>query len=705
MTEVAASRGRRHHEGSRHDDDGGTTAASVRVSPQWLALREPADAAARSIELVETVIQTDPPVDCTIVHDLACGTGSMSRWLAPRLTGRQHWVLYDWDPDLLRHAAASLPHTAADGAEITFEIRSRDITRLDPADLTGASLITASALLDMLTADEVRRVVTACVGAACPALLTLSVVGRVDLAPVEALDHEVGAAFNDHQRRIVGDRRLLGPDAVGFAADEFTRLGAEVIVRPSPWRLGPAQATLAAEWFAGWLSAACRAATRVERSDYGVWDPAPDGGLRRPARRHGRSQRPSGMAAMTACGAAEPWTPRLAYVWSGSGFGQGPQIASASAAPSGRSGAGMSRTWWVWARLAGGAGVLAVLVWRLGTGPFLDGLRTISGWSLAAAVGIALVTTVYCAWRWSIVAHGLDVPVSLPTAIAAYYRSQFLNTTLPGGVLGDVHRGIRHGHDVGDLGRGLRAVAWERSAGQVVQIALALVVLLTLPSPVRSSMPIVAGVVVAGTLVVVLLACRLPDDGPHRWARILRSAKADVRDGVLARRSWPGIVLASMVVVIGHTATFIIAARTAGSSASLTHMLPLAMIVLLATGVPTNIAGWGPREGVAAWAFGAAGLGADQGLSTAVVYGILVLAASLPGAGVLVVAWVHRHMARRAVDRAPSGSSQPEPIWRTSHDDPLGPTTHPDPPMCPEWLEPARWRTLATAEPKGATRG
>jgi uncharacterized membrane protein YbhN (UPF0104 family) len=365
----------------------------------------------------------------------------------------------------------------------------------------------------------------------------------------------------------------------------------------------------------------------------------------------------------------------------------------------------MSRTWWAWARLVGGAVVLAVLVWRLGTGPFLDGLRTISGWSLAAAAGIAVVTTVCCAWRWSIVARGLGVPVPLPTAIAAYYRSQFLNTTLPGGVLGDVHRGARHGRDVGDLSRGLRAVAWERSAGQVVQLGLALIVLLILASPVRSSMPIIAGAVVAGALVVLLLARRLLDDGQSRWARILRTANADVREGVLARRSWPGIVLASVVVVIGHTATFLIAARTAGSSASLMHILPLAMIVLLATGVPTNIAGWGPREGVAAWAFGMAGLGADQGLSTAVVYGVLVLAASLPGAGVLVVAWVHRYVARRARDRAPGGPSLPEPIWRPRHDEPSGRTTHTDLPVRPEWVEPARWRTPATAEPEGATRG
>ena len=123
------------------------------------------------------------------------------------------------------------------------------------------------------------------------------------------------------------------------------------------------------------------------------------------------------------------------------------------------------RTAWRWARLAGAGAVLAVLVWRVGTGPFLDGLRTIDGTALAAAAGLAALTTVCCAWRWRIVARGLGVDLPLGTAVAAYYRSIFLNVTLPGGVVGDVHRGLSHGRDTRDVARGLRAVAWERSAG------------------------------------------------------------------------------------------------------------------------------------------------------------------------------------------------------------------------------------------------
>jgi hypothetical protein len=115
----------------------------------------------------------------------------------------------------------------------------------------------------------------------------------------------------------------------------------------------------------------------------------------------------------------------------------------------------------------------------------------------------------------------------------------------------------------------------------------------------------------------------------------------------LARRAWPGIALASVVVVVGHLATLFLAARTAGVTSSTLQFLPLAMLVLVAMAVPTNIGGWGPREGMAAWAFGAAGLGAAQGVATATVYGVLALAATLPGVPLIAMAWLRRRRAHR----------------------------------------------------------
>ena len=162
-----------------------------------------------------------------------------------------------------------------------------------------------------------------------------------------------------------------------------------------------------------------------------------------------------------------------------------------------------------WARIAATTVTLAVLVWRLGTGPFLDGLHSVDGGALAAAAGLAVLTTVCCAWRWRIVARGLGVELPLGTAVAAYYRSLFLNVTLPGGMVGDVHRGISHGRDTSDVARGLRAVAWERSAGQLVQVGLTVAVLLVLPSPVRAAMPLVAVALLVAAVGVVAIA-RMP---------------------------------------------------------------------------------------------------------------------------------------------------------------------------------------------------
>jgi hypothetical protein len=274
------------------------TAVVPRVSPHWLALREPADARARAVELVEPLRQRlaarpvaaghpaarhlaaghlsapqlgaprpGAPPGPVVVHDLGAGTGSMLRWLAPRLPGAQHWILHDRDPDLLDRALAGPPVAAADGAPVTVAARLGDLTRLTVADLAGAGLVTASALLDVLTAGEVERLVAACAG--YPTLLGISVTGRVELTPPHPLDATIAEAFNAHQRRTVDGLRLLGPDAVGVAAAAFRRRGVALRVRSSPWRLGPDQPELAVAWCRGWLDAACEQRPELVRAAAG----------------------------------------------------------------------------------------------------------------------------------------------------------------------------------------------------------------------------------------------------------------------------------------------------------------------------------------------------------------------------------------------------------------------------------------------------
>jgi hypothetical protein len=233
------------------------TAPANGVSREWLVLREPADAAARAPDLVDRLRKLPPVSGRWMIHDLGGGTGAMGRWLAPLLPGPQHWVLHDRDADLLEAAVAVPPGRAADGAAVTLEARCSDVTRLNSRDVADATLITASSLLDLLTEEELARLIDVCAGPGCPVLLTLSVVARVELTPAHPLDRRVAAAFDAHQRRVTERGRLLGPDAVAFAVERFDRLGADVRVRPSPWRLCASQAALAVEWFTGWVDAAC----------------------------------------------------------------------------------------------------------------------------------------------------------------------------------------------------------------------------------------------------------------------------------------------------------------------------------------------------------------------------------------------------------------------------------------------------------------
>ena len=323
---------------------------------------------------------------------------------------------------------------------------------------------------------------------------------------------------------------------------------------------------------------------------------------------------------------------------------------------------GVRRRAWAAARLLGGALILAVVVWRVGPEPFLDGLRGLGPGTLLAALAIGGLITFFSAWRWRAVAAALGVGLALPDATAAYYRSQFLNSALPGGVLGDVHRGLRHGIDVGDLGRGLRAVFWERVAGQLVQAAVAVAVLLALPSPVQAAMPAVAAAGVAGVGLLLLTGRGVVRHGPVRLAGASRAAALEARGVLLRPPAVRPVLVTSLLVVGGHVGMFLLAARAAGVDGTPQELLPLALVVLLAAGIPLNVGGWGPREGAAAWIFSATQWGAGAGAAVATAFGVLTLVAVLPGAVVLFAG-------RRAASppAVPPPVPRPEPLAGVVH--------------------------------------
>ncbi|VVJ15289.1 dolichol-P-glucose synthetase homolog [Amycolatopsis camponoti] len=309
-----------------------------------------------------------------------------------------------------------------------------------------------------------------------------------------------------------------------------------------------------------------------------------------------------------------------------------------------------------WLRIFGAFAILGVLVWQLGSDAFLDGLGRINPPGVLAALVIGFATTLFSAGRWQIVATRLGLRLSLRTAVADYYRALFLNGVLPAGVLGDVHRAVQHGRDSGDVPRGVRAVVLERTAGQLVLIASAVAVVLVSPDVVPGAfreVVTITGVVVVLAAVAAIVAGRVFGGrwihSPSKVRRGFAVTLADLRLGLFTRETWPGVGFLSVATLAGHLALFVVAARVAGVGAPVGQLVPLMILALLAMGLPLNVGGFGPREGVCALLFGAAGLGAAQGVTVAVVYGVLTLVASLPGAGVLLV----RSVAGFRVTRAP----------------------------------------------------
>jgi glycosyltransferase 2 family protein len=275
--------------------------------------------------------------------------------------------------------------------------------------------------------------------------------------------------------------------------------------------------------------------------------------------------------------------------------------------------------------------IVGVLVWWSGPQAVLDALAALEAGPVLAALGLGVVTTVCSAWRWCLVARCLGMRLALPTAVADCYQALFLNAILPAGMLGDLHRAVGHGRRAGDVGRGVRAVVLERLVGLIVLVAVAAVVLVVEPALLGVLGDLVPGAGWAAAAVLVAA----PVLGWVLRGR-LRPVVADVR-AVLRASAGPGILGLSVVALAGYLATFVVAARAVGATAPVAELLPLLVLALLVMALPFNVGGWGPREAVAAAGFGVVGLGAAQGFTAAVAYGVLCMVACLPGGAVLLL--------------------------------------------------------------------
>ncbi len=299
---------------------------------------------------------------------------------------------------------------------------------------------------------------------------------------------------------------------------------------------------------------------------------------------------------------------------------------------------GALRTRWlrVTVRLVVGLAVLITVIAYVGTGPLLHGILSIDGRTIGAALALSAVATAAAAWRWRVIATRLGVELSWGTAIGRYYQSQFLNTVIPGGIAGDVHRAVSEGQSAGSVARNARAVVLERTAGQVVQIVLSLIVCAFVGAQLGGYLLALGatglGVIGLGTIAIGLAVAKWP----RARAAVLREMR-ELRAGIGSVRALAQVVLASVIVVSCHVVTFAIATEASGVTVPSGQLLVLALLALLGASLPFSIGGWGPREGVAGWAFAVAGFGAPAGVAASALFGILTIIAVAPGAVVTLV--------------------------------------------------------------------
>ena len=237
----------------------------------WLALREPADVAARSVDLTSTLIarlNAVPPREPLRILDLGTGTGSNVRYLMPRLPPNQRWTLIDNDADLLKEGSRKLagwaqargydPGLTDDhlwvgaGLDARIETRRQDLQPLDTSLFTGQDVVTGSALLDLVSDRWLHELAAVCAANRAAVLFALTYTGETRCTPEEPEDDRITALMNRHQRSDKGFGAAAGPDAADRAALAFEQAGYVVHRAKSDWNLGPETAPLQTCLFEGW---------------------------------------------------------------------------------------------------------------------------------------------------------------------------------------------------------------------------------------------------------------------------------------------------------------------------------------------------------------------------------------------------------------------------------------------------------------------
>ncbi|MHA7984366.1 lysylphosphatidylglycerol synthase transmembrane domain-containing protein [Rathayibacter sp. CAU 1779] len=312
-------------------------------------------------------------------------------------------------------------------------------------------------------------------------------------------------------------------------------------------------------------------------------------------------------------------------------------------------------------RARGGLTILAAVaivvatVLAVGVGPFLNGIASVSPATIAIALGLTAIATAAAAWRWRVVAAHLGMPLAWRDAFTSYYRAMFLNTVLPGGVVGDVHRAYAQGRREQRMAVAARSVVAERVAGQIVQTVVTLAVLV--PLGLTSTLGPLSW---AGAALAVLVAIVIGAVAATRRGRAVLAREGRMLRPLITRPlALVALVVSSVVVVAAYTTTFIVAGLAVGVETEPGGLGAVALVVLCASAIPINVGGWGPREAASASAFALIGLGAGAGVAVSAAFGVLTMLAVVPGVVVLLGDGIRARRRAAAGDRARHGTRVP----------------------------------------------
>lgn len=278
-----------------------------------------------------------------------------------------------------------------------------------------------------------------------------------------------------------------------------------------------------------------------------------------------------------------------------------------------------------------------VLLWlvydRLDNEQLWNNISNIGLLSLILALGLQLASTLTAAYRWSLIQRWLGDPPDARFYVKSYFKGSLFNQLLPTSIGGDAYRVLENGNRINSHKEAFFGVFIDRIAGLLGLLLLSALALFWLPDLLPSHISVTIAIILiigfSGALFGLCLH-KLPRWRFPLWSSLQKLSRRFAR----VYRNGRTISIQLGLSVITHLFSMLVL-MTLGQSLGLEFelMVYLAVIppVILLTLLPLSFAGWGIREGAMVGIFALIGAPAEAVLAMSVVYGLTLVAASLPG--------------------------------------------------------------------------